>query len=113
LRIYVDEDTASIQLITRLRAAGHEVLQPLGGAADARCWQHAQAERAVVLTAKARDFVSLAGTGAHDGLLLVYRENDPTRDMTAKAVAAAVDRVAETHPDGIAGQILTLNWFRW
>jgi len=64
-------------------------------------------------TTNARDFVALAGTGVHHGLLLVYRENDPTRDMTAKDIAAAVDRVAETYPDGIADQVLTLNGFRW
>jgi predicted nuclease of predicted toxin-antitoxin system len=113
LRIYLDEDTASLQLIARLRAAGHEVLEPLRGTSDVRCWHYAQVEHAVVLTTNARDFVALAGTGAHHGVLLVYRENDPTRDMTARAIAAAVDRVAETYLDGIADQILTLNGFRW
>jgi hypothetical protein len=33
--------------------------------------------------------------------------------MTAKDIAAAVDRAAETCPGGISGQILTLNGFRW
>ena len=113
MRIYVDEDTASGQLIARLRSAGHQVLEPLRGTPDARCWHHAQVEGAAVLTTNARDFVALAGTGAHHGLLLVYRENDPTRDMTAKAIAAAVDRVAATYPGGISEQILTLNGFRW
>ena len=113
MRIYVDEDTASDQLIARLRSAGHEVLEPLRGTSDARCWHHAQAESAVVLTTNARDFVALAGTGAHGGLLLVYRENDPTQDMTARAIAVAVDRVAETYPGGISNQIFTLNGFRW
>ena len=113
LRLYVDEDTASLQLITRLRAAGHVVIEPLRGMADVRCWRHAQAECAVVLTTNARDFVALAGKGAHHGLLLVYRENNPTRDMTAKDIASAIDRVAETYPDGIAAQVLSLNGFRW
>ena len=113
MRIYVDEDTASDQLIGRLRSAGHEVLEPLRGTSDARCWHHAREESGVVLTTNARDFVALAGTGAHRGLLLVYRENDPTRDMTARAIAVAVDRVAETYPGGISNQIFTLNGFRW
>ncbi len=78
MRLYLDEDTASLQLIRRLRAAGHVVIEPLRGMSDLRCWRHARAERAVVLTTNARDFVALAGTGAHHGLLLVYRENDPT-----------------------------------
>ena len=112
MRIYVDEDTASDQLIARLRSAGHTVLGPLRGTADARCWHHAQTERAVVLTTNARDFVALAESGAHHGLLLVHRENDPTRDMTARAIATAVDRVAEAYPAGISDQILALNVFR-
>jgi len=99
--------------MARLRAAGHTVLEPLRGMSDARCWRFAQADAAIVLTTNARDYVALAGTTAHHGLLVVYRENDPTRDMTAKAIAAAVDRVSETYPGGIADQILALNWFRW
>jgi predicted nuclease of predicted toxin-antitoxin system len=100
-------------LIARLRAAGHVVTEPLRGMSDDRCWRQAQANGSVVLTTNARDFAALAATGAHHGLLLVYRENDPTRDMTAKDIAAAVDRVAETYPEGISGQVLTLNGFRW
>ena len=113
MRLYVDEDTASLQLISRLRAAGHSVIEPLRGTSDVRCWRHAQVKGAVVLTTNARDFAALAGTGVHNGLLLVYRENDPTRDMTARDIASAIDRVAETYPDGISDQILTLNGFRW
>ena len=113
MHLYADEDTASLQLIARLRAAGHIVTEPLRGMSDARCWRQAQSESAVVLTMHARDFVALAATGPHHGLLLVYRENDPTREMTAKDAAAAVDRVAETYPDGIADQILALRGFRW
>jgi hypothetical protein len=89
------------------------VEEPLRGMSDARCWRHAQTDHAVVLTTNARDFVALAATGAHDGLLLVYRDNDRTRDMTAKDIAAAVDRVAETYPERISEQVLTLNGFRW
>jgi hypothetical protein len=32
--------------------------------------------------------------------------------MTARAIATAVDRVAETYPAGISDQILALNVFR-
>jgi predicted nucleic acid-binding protein len=54
------------------------VIKPLRGRSDARCWRHAQAEHAVVLTTNARDFAALAGMGPHHGLLLVHRDNDPT-----------------------------------
>ena len=113
MRLYVDEDSASLQLIARLRAAGHVVIEPLRGMSDARCWRHAQAERSAVLTTNARDFEALAATGPHHGLLLGYRDNDPTRDMTAKDITAAVDRIAETCAEGFSDQVLTLNGFRW
>jgi hypothetical protein len=112
VRLYVDEDTASRQLIARLRSAGHDVIQPQRGRSDAHCWQQAQDARAGVLTTNARDFISLAAIGPHAGLLLVYRENDPTRDMTAKSIATAVDLVVEAYADGIADRIIVLNAFR-
>lgn len=112
MRLYVDEDCASAQLIARLRQGGHEVFEPLRGEPDVRCWRHAQALSAAVLTMNVRDFVALASRGEHHGLLLVYRENDPTRDMAARDIAAAVDRAADVYPGGITGQILTLNQFR-
>jgi len=62
------------------------------------------------------DFVRLAeATEGHSGLLLVYRENDPTRDMSAASVVAAVARVAETYRDPfcLKGAIAVLNRFRW
>lgn len=113
MRLYVDEDIASTELISRLAEAGHEVLSPLRGHSDSRCWRYAQERGAVVLTMNAVDFVTLADEGAHHGLLLVYRENDPTRDMTAAAITSSVSRVAETYAEGVAGEILALNQFRW
>jgi hypothetical protein len=113
VRLYVDEAIASAELIARLGAAGHDVLRPIRGEADDRCWRHAQEVGAVVLTMDVVDFAALAENETrHHGLLLVYRENDATRDMTTAAVAEAVGRVAAMFPDGIAGHILTLNQFR-
>ena len=114
MRLYLDEDIASKELTSRLAAAGHAVLPPLRGESDARCWRHAQEQGATVLTMNVVDFVRLAeGTEGHSGLLLVYRENDPTRDMSAAAIAAAVGRVAETYLGGPRGVIAVLNQFRW
>jgi hypothetical protein len=99
--------------MARLEAAGHEVLRPMRGEADHRCWRHAQEEEAVVLTTDVVDFAAFAEEEPrHHGLLLVYRENDATKAMTTATVAAAVERVAATNADGVAGQILTLNQFR-
>ena len=114
MRLYVDEDIASAELLARLANAGHEVLAPLRGDADARCWRYAQEQAAAVITKNAVDFVVLAeANSTHYGLLLVYRQNDPTRDMNMAAIADAVGRVTEVYPDGIADQTLVLNQFRW
>ena len=114
MRLYVDEDIASQELIARLADMRHEVLPPSRGEPDARCWLHAQKQAAAVLTINAVDFTRLAGESPSPrGLLLVHRENDPTRDMTIAAVAAAISRVVDVYPEGVQGQILTLNQFRW
>jgi hypothetical protein len=114
VRLYLDEDIASKELTSRLATAGHDVLSPLRGEPDSRCWRHAQEQDAAVVTMNVVDFVRLAeATEGHSGLLLVYRENDPTRDMSAASVVAAVARVAETYRDGLKGAITVLNRFRW
>jgi hypothetical protein len=114
VRLYLDEDVASRELTFRLAAAGHDVLSPLRGEPDSRCWRHAQEQGATVVTMNAVDFARLAeATESHAGLLLVYRENDPTRDMSAASIVAAGDRVAESHREGLAGAIAVLNQFRW
>ena len=113
MRLYLDEDIASKELTSRLAAAGHEVTPPTRGESDSRCWYHAQEQGAAVVTMNAVDFVRLAeATEGHHGLLLVYRENDPTRDMSAASIAAAVARVAEASRDGLGDAIVGLNQFR-
>ena len=113
VRLYLDEDLSSKELVARLAAAGHELVPTLRGEPDTHVWANAQAMQAAVVTQNARDFESpaLAGPG-HHGLLLVYRENDPSRDMTPARLADAIDRVARTWEDGVADRILTLNAFR-
>ena len=114
MRLYLDEDVASKELTSRLAAAGHDVLPPMRGEPDSRCWRHAQEQGAAVVTMNVVDFVRLAeATQGHHGLLLVYRENDPLRDMSAASIVAAVARVAETARDGLHGAIVVLNQFRW
>ena len=113
VRLYLDEDIASKELTSRLAAAGHDVLSPLRGEPDARCWRHAQEQGAAVVTMNIVDFVRLAeATEGHSGLLLVYRDNDPTRDMTAASIVAAVARAEEMYRGNLRGEIAVLNKFR-
>lgn len=113
MRILVDEDLASRELLGRLeRLLPGIVLAPAREASDEAVWQRAQEEAAAVLTGNAVDFLALAGRSrAHAGLLLVYRSNDRRRDMTAGSIAEAVTRILETYPDGVAGMTLVVNSF--
>jgi hypothetical protein len=113
VRLYLDEDLASRELIARLAAGSHDVLRTLRGESDADVWAYAQRERAAVVTRNGRDFEALAGaTPGHYGLLLVYLDNDRRRDMTFTEIAAAIERVAALMASGIEGRILVLNAFR-
>lgn len=113
MRLYLDEDLSSKELVARLNAAGHELVPTLRGEPDGNVWAHAQAMQAAIVTQNARDFEGLAlAAPRHQGLLFVYRENDPLRDMTPAWLADAIDRVATAWAGGVADLILTLNAFR-
>lgn len=113
MRILVDEDLASRELISRLRNEfGDDVLEPEVGASDQAAWDRAQAERATVLTANAVDFLRLAQTARdHAGLLLVYRTNNRSTDVRAGDIARAVIAINGDFRGGIATRVLVINDF--
>jgi hypothetical protein len=54
----------------------------------------------VLLTANAKDFLALheqwqQDRQEHPGMLLLYRENNPQRDMTFQEIARAVSRLGQ------------------
>lgn len=113
MRLYLDEDLASRELVDRLKASGHEVVPALLGEPDSIVWAEAQSREAAVATRNARDFVALAGQSrTHHGLLLVYLDNDRRRDMNFGDIATAIDRVDSLTTGRVEGQILILNRFR-
>jgi predicted nuclease of predicted toxin-antitoxin system len=111
VRLLVDEDLASRELIARLSAAfPGEVLLPDRESSDEEVWQRAQSEGAAIITGNVVDFLTLAREHPeHRGLLLVYRRNDPTTDLRASGIAAGLIAVASRYPDGIDGLILAVN----
>lgn len=112
MRLYIDEDLASKELLARLTAAGHDVVATQRGIPDAEAWALAQDESAAVVTANARDFVQLAlSAPTHRGLLLVFREADARKNLTFAGIADAVARVASTHGADLTGRILALNHY--
>jgi hypothetical protein len=109
VRILVDEDLASRELIDRLKTqlADHDVLEPERGQPDDAVWDRAQQSRALLLTMNAKEFVPKATHGpTHSGLLLVTRHNDRTRDLRGVQVADLVVRIVRDHPEGLAGQFV-------
>lgn len=113
MRILVDENLESADLLSRLRRAGHHVETVRKGSIDPEIWRYARSHRLAVLTANARDFLSLAeDEPRHDGLLLVYGERDPHQRMDASAIAAAVERVRVAHGDAVERRIVVVNEWR-
>ncbi len=112
MRLYLDEDIASKELVSRL-SGSPEVLVTRRGETDRRVWEQAQTDEAVVVTMNVKDFLALADrTSGHRGLLVVYRENDPRLDMRGADIAAAIDRMIDVVGGDLTGQTHVLNHFR-
>jgi predicted nuclease of predicted toxin-antitoxin system len=120
MRIYLDEDLSSALLAQLLQKAGHDVLtaRETGtlGRSDAVQLAWAIRERRACLSRNYEDFEELhlllaEGKGRHFGILIVRRENDPTRDLTTKGIVAAV-RKLEASGAPIVNEYIVLNHWR-
>ena len=120
MRLYVDDDLDSNLLIRVLEGAGHEIISPRAvetrGAADEGHLHYAADRGLVLLTANAGDFLALhhewmRQRRQHAGLLLVYRENNPARDMTFQQIAQAVTGL-EAAGLPLANTFQNLNYWR-
>lgn len=99
--------------MARLKEAGHHVERAEKGTLDAAVWRHAQEAALAVMTGNADDFIALADqTPGHHGLLLVYGEHDPLKQMRAADIAAALEFLREFHGDALRGQRVALNLWR-
>lgn len=111
MRILIDEDLASRELISRLTSAfGEDVLKPELGASDEEVWRRAQSERAAVLTGNVIDFLRLAREDpGHHGLLLVYRTNNRSSDLRAADIAQAVSAIVGQWRGNVDALVLAVN----
>jgi hypothetical protein len=103
MSLYLDDDMDANVLIRFLQEEGHEVMSPravaMRGAEDEAHLQHAAVHQCAVVTANVRDFLTLHQTWQeegrhHAGILALYRENNPQRDMTYAQIARAISRLA-------------------
>jgi predicted nuclease of predicted toxin-antitoxin system len=117
MRIALDDDSASRQLVAVLRKSGHDVATPtdlgISGAPDPVHLVRAIQGARVLLTRNARDFsllhelVRVSG-GSHPGIMLVHLVNDPTRDLTPRGIATAVTKL-ESSGVPLSGELHVLN----
>ncbi len=105
MRLYLDDDLDSNLLVGLLKRFGHEVTSPravgMRGAPDERHLEYAAANGLVLMSANAGDFVQLNRTWVqnrtdHNGILVVYRENNTARDMSFGEIADAVGALEES-----------------
>jgi predicted nuclease of predicted toxin-antitoxin system len=99
MNLYLDDDSADPLLARLLRQAGHDVQLPQDvgrmGSHDAVHLRYAIDSGRVILSHNHRDFQFLhellyAGQGHHPGILIVRRDNDRKRDLTASGIVRAL-----------------------
>ena len=116
MRLLLDECAGGRYLRDRLIAAGHDVLRSVdvlgGGADDPAVFAFACKNDRVVVTFNNADFVELAQSVAHPGVVLIYQDNTPS-DMAAVEIVKALANVLTVRPNGIAGELVVLNQYRW
>jgi hypothetical protein len=107
-------------LAALLQKAGHDVATAMSagllGRADAVQLAYAIRENRTCLSRNYKDFEELhlllqQAQGRHFGIVVVRRENDPTRDLTPKGIVAAIRRL-ESAGVPITNEYIVLNQWR-
>jgi len=120
MRIYLDDDLDSNRLIGLLKSEGHAEVSPrevgMRGATDLKHLQYASRNGLVLLTANVSDFLALhrewiKAKLAHSGILVVYRENNPVKDLTVGQISKAVTEI-ERADLPLLGALYNLNSWR-
>jgi hypothetical protein len=102
MKLYLDDDSADPLLVKLLRREGHDVLIPadfqMSGAKDPSHFRQASREEATLLSHNYDDFqllheLVLQCSGHHCGILIVRKDNDPTRDMQPPHIVRAIRKL--------------------
>lgn len=120
MRLYLDEDIASRELVNVLSAAGHDVSRPqdvgLTGRDDPIQLTHAIANDRILLSRNHNDFedlhdLVLQSGGSHPGIIIVRRENNPRRDLKSRGIRSALAKLASSGIP-LVGAYTVLNHYR-
>jgi hypothetical protein len=105
MNLYLDDDSIRVHLVRLLIADGHDVQQPaqagLAGQDDSVHLRHVIRCARVLLTHNYKDFNNLhelildAG-GHHPGVLVVRRDNDPSRDLSPQRIVRALRNLCQS-----------------
>jgi predicted nuclease of predicted toxin-antitoxin system len=118
--LYLDDDSADRLLARLLRTAGHDVRLPVdigqGGSPDAVHLKYAIRENRVLLSRNHDDFLWLheliaESRGRYPGIIIVRRDNNPRRDLTARGIVTALANLIESAVQ-VADQFTILNQWR-
>lgn len=120
MRLYLDDDSASLLLTRLLRRAGHDVQLPadvgLSGEDDSVHLAHAARQDRILLSHNYHDFENLhdlvaAVGGRHPSILVVRKDNDPRRDLQAPGIVRAITKLLSSGV-AIANEYIILNHWR-
>ena len=119
LSIYLDDCAFSYRLRQLLQESGYQVqipadVQPsLIGAHDNVHFVHACKIGFILLTYNPGDFLRLhLQQPDHPGILAVYQDNVPGKDMTFVEIVSAINNLLQTEVT-ISGGFWVLNAYRW
>ena len=119
LALYLDDCAFSHELKQLLIEAGHnvetpaDVHPPLTGEDDAFHFAHARATGRIILTLNAKDFKEIHNQEpGHPGILVVYQDNNPAKDMSYHEIVEAIANLEGTGVT-IAEGFWPLNVYRW
>lgn len=113
LFLLLDEDSQAKHLLNLLRMAGHDVMTAneanISGYPDEKVLEYARDHRRVLLTRNCADFQELHQTNPnHPGILAVYQDADPSKNMSYQAIAKAINNL-ETSGLVLTNQFIILN----
>ncbi len=115
--IYLDDCAYAKDLVTLLEAAGHQVTTPrqagITGREDEAHFRYAITNGLILLTKNPDDFFELHQNDPHHaGILLVYQDNDPDRDMSHAEIVRAIANLEQASV-AFAGSCHVLNAWRY
>ncbi|MGL5197042.1 MAG: DUF5615 family PIN-like protein [Chroococcales cyanobacterium] len=117
LKLLLDEDSQAKYLVNLLQRQGYDVIPVkvagLNGKPDIAVLNYARQEERVLLTRNCEDFLILHQSNpVHPGILAVYQDPDPAKNMSYQAIAKAIANL-ESANYGLTNSFIILNQWNY